>query len=85
MARTRGSGGASTAWKAETPHTAAESGYTDSLSSLPQVLTLNEVAAFMRVHVNSVYPLVLQGIIPAFKVRSRWRVTRAALAQFMGE
>jgi excisionase family DNA binding protein len=38
----------------------------------------------MRVHVNSVYPLVLQGTIPAFKVRSRWRVTRAALFDFMG-
>jgi excisionase family DNA binding protein len=51
---------------------------------LPSVLTLNEVAAVMRVHVNSLYPLIYQGVLPAFQVRSRWRVTRAALARFMG-
>jgi excisionase family DNA binding protein len=51
---------------------------------MPPVLTLDEVAALLRVHVNSVYPLIQQGALPAFKVRSRWRVTRAALTQFMG-
>jgi excisionase family DNA binding protein len=83
MPQPRRSGGASLACEATTPHTAAESGHEDSLSSLPPVLTLNEAAAVMRVHVNSVYPLIHQGALPAFKVRSRWRITRAALARFM--
>jgi excisionase family DNA binding protein len=82
MARIRENGGVP-ARQDEAPRNVPKE-HPDSLSSLPAVLTLGEVAAVMRVHVNSLYPLVLGGVLPAFKVRSRWRVTRAALIQFMG-
>jgi excisionase family DNA binding protein len=47
------------------------------------VLTLAEAAAFLRVHPSTVYRLLKQGAIPAFKLGSDWRFTREAIEAWM--
>ena len=41
-----------------------------------QVLTVGEVAAFLRVNRSTVYKLIRRGELPAFKVGSDWRFNR---------
>ncbi|HVN88893.1 MAG TPA: helix-turn-helix domain-containing protein [Candidatus Binataceae bacterium] len=38
-----------------------------------QVMTLEEVAAYLRVHPSTIYRLLKRHKIPAFKVGSDWR------------
>jgi len=38
-----------------------------------QVMTLEEVAAYLRVHPSTIYRLLKKNQIPAFKVGSDWR------------
>jgi excisionase family DNA binding protein len=40
---------------------------------MDKILTLGEVAEFLRVHPSTVYRLLKQGRIPAFRVGSDWR------------
>jgi len=40
---------------------------------MPEILTLEEVAAFLKVHRSTVYRLLRKREIPAFKVGSDWR------------
>jgi excisionase family DNA binding protein len=49
------------------------------------VLTLAEVAQFLRVHPSTVYRLLKQGAIPAFKLGSDWRFTRGAIESWTKE
>jgi excisionase family DNA binding protein len=49
------------------------------------VLTLAEVAQFLRVHPSTVYRLLKQGAIPAFKLGSDWRFTREAIESWTKE
>jgi excisionase family DNA binding protein len=49
------------------------------------VLTLAEVAQFLRVHPSTVYRLLKQGAIPAFKLGSDWRFTREAIQSWTKE
>jgi excisionase family DNA binding protein len=44
-----------------------------------KILTLNEVAEFLRVHPSTVYRLIRDGRIPAFRVGSDWRFTLEAI------
>ena len=44
-----------------------------------QVLTTEETARYLRLHVKSVYRLLRKGMIPGRKVGGRWRFHRAAL------
>jgi len=37
-------------------------------------VTVDEVCEYLRVHYNTIYRLIKQGRIPAFRVGSRWRV-----------
>jgi len=37
------------------------------------VMTLEEVAKYLRVHPSTIYRLVKRGKLPAFKVGSDWR------------
>lgn len=39
----------------------------------PLVMTVHEVAQFLRVHPSTIYRLLKAGKIPAFKVGSDWR------------
>ena len=40
---------------------------------MAKVLTLEEVARYLRVHPSTVYRMLKKGQIPAFKVGSDWR------------
>jgi excisionase family DNA binding protein len=39
----------------------------------PAVMTVREVAAYLRVHPSTIYRLLKQGKIPGFRVDSDWR------------
>jgi excisionase family DNA binding protein len=40
------------------------------------LMTLQEVAAYLRVHTSTVYRLLKEGKLPAFKFGSDWRFNR---------
>ncbi len=40
---------------------------------MANVLTLEEVASYLRVHPSTVYRMLKKGQIPAFRVGSDWR------------
>ena len=49
------------------------------------ILTLSEVARFLKVHPSTVYRLLKHNDIPAFKVGSDYRFTREVLKSWMRE
>jgi len=44
---------------------------------LPDVLTVQEVADFLKVHRSTIYRLLRKGELPAFKLASDWRFLRS--------
>ena len=44
-----------------------------------QILTLNEVAEYLKISSSSVYKLARKGEIPAFKVLNKWRFDRDSI------
>ena len=51
----------------------------------PDVMTLNEVADYLRIPRSTVYKLVREGRIPGQKVGRQWRFRRAIVEQWLGE
>jgi excisionase family DNA binding protein len=47
------------------------------------VLTLEEVAQFLRVHPSTVYRLLRRRTIPAFKVGSDWRFNQESVERWV--
>ncbi len=47
------------------------------------ILTIEEVASYLRIPVSSVYKLAQEGKIPAQKVGRHWRFYRPAITQWM--
>ena len=47
-----------------------------------QVMTLEEVADYLRVHPSTIYRLLKKHRIPAFKVGSDWRFNVGAIDQW---
>jgi excisionase family DNA binding protein len=43
------------------------------------VMTLEEVANYLRVHPSTIYRLVKRGKLPAFKVGSDWRFNQESI------
>ena len=43
------------------------------------VMTLQEVAAYLQCHPSTIYRLLKNGLIPAFKLGSDWRFNREEL------
>ena len=52
---------------------------TDESRDLPQILLPNEVADYLCIHINTVYKLIHQGGLPAFRVGKSWRIRREYL------
>jgi excisionase family DNA binding protein len=52
---------------------------TKDVGMYPKVMTVNDVAAYLRVHRTTVYRLLKNGQIPAFRVGSDWRFTTEAI------
>ena len=50
-----------------------------------RVITVRELAAYLRVHPTTVYRLVRQERIPSFRVGSDWRFDREAIERWMSE
>ena len=49
----------------------------------PTLLTVQEVADLLRVHQRTAYRLITRGDIKAIKIGSQWRVSEAALLEFI--
>ncbi len=47
------------------------------------VMTLHEVAQFLRCHESTVYRLTKRGKIPAFRLGSEWRFLRSKIEQWI--
>ena len=50
---------------------------------MDKVMTVREVAEFLRVHSTTVYRLLRTDSIPAFKVGSDWRFSQQAIEAWM--
>ena len=50
-----------------------------------EVMTLAEVAAYLRIHASTVYRLLKHDQIPAFRVGSDWRFRREVIDQWRHE
>ena len=49
---------------------------------MANVLTLEEVARYLRVHPSTLYRMLKKGQIPAFKVGSDWRFNLESIDQW---
>lgn len=49
----------------------------------PTLLTVREVADYLRVHQRTAYRLITGGSIEAIKIGSQWRVRENALIEFI--
>lgn len=56
----------------------------DQMSEQPdEILTIDEVAAFLKAGKRTVYRLAASGEIPAFKLGGTWRFRRSELNQWI--
>jgi len=49
------------------------------------VLTLEEVAHFLKAHPSTIYRLLRRGLIPAFRIGSDWRFSQDSLERWIRE
>ena len=49
----------------------------------PELMTIDEVSKFLRVHRSTVYRLVRNGELPAFKVGDQWRFNKSQVDQWL--
>jgi excisionase family DNA binding protein len=61
----------------------AEQNYTN-WDEIPLVLTTDEAAGLLRVHVNTVKYLIRNGKLPATKIGRAWRIPREAVLAVRG-
>lgn len=47
------------------------------------VLTIKEIAEFLRVHPSTIYRLIKRREMPVFRVGSDWRITQYALEKWL--
>jgi excisionase family DNA binding protein len=52
---------------------------------IPQVMTLGEVAAALRVDTEAVERLIQEGRLPAVKVGQEWRISRSNVIAFINQ
>lgn len=48
-----------------------------------QIMTINDVAEYLKISEVTTYKLVQDGKIPAFKIGRHWRVKRDDLSEFI--
>jgi excisionase family DNA binding protein len=49
------------------------------------IMTVEDVAAYLRVHQSTLYRLLKNGNIPGFKIGSDWRFNRETIDEWMKE
>lgn len=52
------------------------------MASEDKIYTIKELSDRLRVHPTTIYRLLRRGQLPAFRVGSNWRFSRAALEQW---
>lgn len=50
-----------------------------------EILTLDEISAYLKIGKRTVYRLVQKGAIPAFKLGGTWRFRRSELERWIAE
>lgn len=53
--------------------------------TLDRIMTVNELAAFLRVHRSTIYKLVRLGQLPGFRVASEWRFDLETIDLWLAE
>ena len=51
----------------------------------PTIMTLEEVAKYLRVHKSTVYRMAREGTIPSTKVANQWRFKKARIDEWLLE
>ena len=49
------------------------------------IMTVREVANYLRMHEMTIYRMARQGEIPAYKVGNRWRFNRERIEEWLNE
>lgn len=57
----------------------------DECQQLPKILKPDEMADFLRIHKKTVYNLIRQGELPAFRIGKFWRISRKDLPIFVNK
>ena len=50
-----------------------------------EILTVKEVASLLKVKTRTIYRMLKQQQIPAFKVRNQWRFKRSAIMEWINK
>jgi excisionase family DNA binding protein len=50
-----------------------------------EVLTVKEVSELLKIHESTVYKMVREGRIPAFRIGSEWRFLKDQIVHWMAE
>jgi len=56
-----------------------------NLDRRPTIMTLEEVAKYLRVHKSTVYRMAREGTIPSTKVANQWRFKKARIDDWLLE
>ncbi|MGD8330596.1 MAG: helix-turn-helix domain-containing protein [Acidobacteriota bacterium] len=56
-----------------------------SVERRPTIMTLDEVAKYLRVHKSTVYRMAREGTIPSTKVANQWRFKKARIDEWLME
>jgi excisionase family DNA binding protein len=56
-----------------------------SIDRRPTIMTLEEVAKYLRVHKSTVYRMAREGTIPSTKVANQWRFKKARIDEWLLE
>ena len=51
----------------------------------PSIMTLEEVAEYLRVHKSTIYRMAREGSIPSSKVANQWRFRKARIDEWLME
>lgn len=49
----------------------------------PSIMTVNELAKYLRLHEQTVYKMAKEGRLPAYKVGSRWRFKKDTIDSWL--
>lgn len=51
----------------------------------PNIMTIKQVAEYLRISPRTVYKLVKEGAIPSFKIMNMWRFEQSKIDQWIHE
>ena len=64
-------------------HVVKESKLRERKYSLGRIMTVKELAAYLRVHPSTIYKLLRLGELPGFRVASEWRFSLATIDHWL--